>query len=663
MKPALHIHQVSFFKLHYSVALLLLSAMFITGSLKSAAAAPIPLGSSPSYELAGHMERFDDPSGKMTLKEILDPENRAVFNRLDGYLNEGYSHKAVWLRFTLLRTSRFPPESWLRLDSPYLDHIAVFIQTGSDPGKASSYRRVLLGDHVPVASRPVLNPDFMVPLSLTPAMPVTVYVRISSISSLTFTATVHTPPDMASYTYANIMLQGGYLTITLVIVLLNLIFFLRIWDRLFLYFSLYALAVFTNYLSISGILSLILPGSAHLLSDYLADIGKGGGILLFSIFLLRLFAADVTLFSRAFLITLAVVGALTTLADPAGFYIEMAPITSIWVLLSFFVVSWLSVKAIRNHRPAGSIFFVAFSISNLGYFLHFLKLLGWVPIDWWNINNIQIASLINMVLMTIALAERLRQTEIRAREALLESERSVVEVQSEKLATERQKRFLAMVSHEYRTPLAIIRSTLDLMQLDNAGRSSSDAADLDKMQRAVSRLVDVMEVSLEKSRLSDSQEIDGARTIPLAQLIDAEFDEIRIFWPGRPFVTTASIGSEVVRAEVHYLKTAIFNILDNAQKYSPPGTPIDVDCRIDGGEAIVTVRNQGIAPFGEDAERLFDKYRRGGNSSNTSGSGLGLWLARQIVERHHGRIFLEALDDHVVVTLRLPLAEINAEVS
>ena len=625
-------------------------------ALSVSAATPVTLKGAARVDLSGYMEYFDDLSGKKTLADILNPQNAIAFEPLEGYLNDGYSHKAVWLRFTLLRTAPFSANSCLRLESPYLDYVTAYVQTGSNPDNPSSYTVFRLGDHLPVVERPILARDFRFPLSLPLDVPVTVYVRVQSISSLTCMATVHTVDDIVRYTYLDVMLQCAYLTLIILVALLNLIFFLRIGDRLFLYFSLYAFAVFLNYLSISGILGLILPDIIHLFADYLADLGKGGGILLFSLFLKQLFAAEITMFSKRFLEFMAVMGVLTFLADPFGFYIEIAPVLSISVLIMFFVVTWLSIKAVRNNKPGSIFFFAAFGVSNLGYFLHFLKLLGWVPVGWWNINNIQFASLLNILLMTLALTERLREMEQRATAALRESELKEFELTMERRVTERKQRFLSMLSHEYRTPLAIIRSSIDIMELQKRDQPLSTMAELDKMKRAVGRLVDIMEVSLTQSRLSDAAEREERSLILVAPFLSEELTHIRALWPHRTFTFSRALTDHKIYAEVHYLKIVLFNLLDNAQKYSPTDSSIDIACYAEGSEVVITIGNQAVGHVSDDMQQLFQKYYRGGNSNNISGSGLGLWLVREIVERHHGRITLERCVNDVFVTVFLPVA-------
>jgi K+-sensing histidine kinase KdpD len=357
----------------------------------------------------------------------------------------------------------------------------------------------------------------------------------------------------------------------------------------------------------------------------------------------------------------------------------VAPVLSIAILTLFFVIIWLSFKAVKNKQPAGSLFFVAFSVSNFGYFLHFLKLLGWVSVDWWNINNIQYASLINMIIMTFALTERLRISEKRALFEAQASEQKAVELakemtvelrqnekrlekalESERLSGERKSRFLAMLSHEYRTPLAIIRTNLDIFEIKGTDLPSWTKSKLQRMKHAVTRLVEVMDVSLDCNRLADYHEKEAFKNLQIGPFINAELENIRSLYPERSFVSSGLKDCYEISGESRYLKTALFNILDNARKYSPPDSPITVDIEKEHSEIVIKVRNQGPHISPDDAEHFFEKYYRGFNSADTAGAGVGLWLVRQIIEQHRGRITIESCTVGVVTTIHLPLVNAPA---
>ena len=218
--------------------------------------------------------------------------------------------------------------------------------------------------------------------------------------------------------------------------------------------------------------------------------------------------------------------------------------------------------------------------------------------------------------------------------------------------------FLSMISHEYRTPLAIIQANLDLIELMEDDTESRYAPRISAMKQGVNRLVEILEISLDQMKMTILQEDSETKRITLITLLDAVMDKAEAFWPDRLFVFQPEITSEAVMGNNIQLKTAVLNLLDNACKYSPDNTPVLLECRAEGQMATITVTNQGSGfPTHETAE-LFEKFQRGSNSIGTSGAGVGLWLVQRIVKRHGGSVLLEHdIEKGIQVTLLLPLAE------
>jgi len=632
---------------HANPLIFLLIWFLCAGS--AAVASPLLLGGSGSYPLAGHLEMFVDPGGKLTLADVVSPGTSGRFTPISGNLNRGYSDDAVWLRFTATRSASFPEEAWLRLGPSYIDFVTLYQQSGENPASPAAYRETRLGDHIPVADRPVSHPEFVAPVRLPSDRPTTFLILIKSTSTLNLEGAFHTSGDMFRYNTSYFTLQGGYLGIALVISLVNLIYFLRIRDRIFLYFSLYVFGNFTQQSAVSGLASLIWPSQAHLLSDYLVGVSLGGVVLVFSLFGMRLFALDKSRWSYRYLQLTSVFSVMTMLAVPFGFYGVIVPFTLLGALGIIIQMMWLSIGAVRNREPVGMFYLAAFGISNVAYTVQILRVLGMIPVAWWSLHAIQAATLINMVMMTLALTERLRIAEERALESARNAEQNAVDLavvmtvelrdEREKLkdALERQVRFVDMVSHEYRTPLAIIKSNLDLLR-DRKDDAEIRDAGIDRMQRAVSRLVEVVETSFGVSRLAGLETSATGEPIEVADFLAEVRDEAGGLWETADLrLPPNSLELVFVLADRAQLKTALLNLIDNAVKYGGLDFPIDLGVESDRQQVRISVADQGPG-FGDDSqESMRMRFRRGVSGEKVSGVGIGLYLVDRIAAEHGGR--------------------------
>ncbi len=646
---------------------------------------PLVLGEQGSYELAGHMDLLKDPTLRMDFSEVLKAgEKGSSFRHLDGNLNNGYKKEACWVRLTIERNPSFPEHGWLRLKPNYINYLTLYIQIpGHDPSLASSYQIVRLGNHIPAHERPVLHPDFVVPLVMQESQPVIIYARVFSNSSISLAGMIHTDEDLRDYTNRHVIFQSAFLGIFLTILLINVIFYIFTRDKLFLSYSIYLLAGIIVNFAVEGVLTLLFPSIVHLVSDYLVYGGLGLNILVYSEFSRILFSKATGRWSRLYMRFLSLLGFVTIVAVHVGFYPLMAPLAFIGLL------SLVAIQLGLSHRlsvyfPGSEIYIVlAFVVNALGYFHMLLRLIGIIPLGFlWDMNTLQFTSLFHITLISIALSRRvliaervLTESAKQALNAAKETEQKALALAgdmtqellksktqlegalaSEQQVLEQQHRFLSMLSHEYRTPLAVIRGNLDLIDIQNITQQCRYDEELTAMHLAVDRLVEVMEVSLEHSRLYDKHIKGGVKPVFIAPFLSSMVATMQSMWPHHFFSYTEASDSQPIVGEAKYLKTALFNLLDNARKYSPPDSAIKVESHIEQGDVVVTIQNQSVALIGKEGDGLFEKYARGDNSHNTSGAGIGLWLVRQIIEQHNGVVNLEARGSIIQATIHLPLA-------
>lgn len=237
----------------------------------------------------------------------------------------------------------------------------------------------------------------------------------------------------------------------------------------------------------------------------------------------------------------------------------------------------------------------------------------------------------------------------RAQERLAEA------LASEHEARNEQDRFLDMISHEYRTPLAIIQANIDLLEMKEAANRDVQYGSLGKMQRAVERLVDIFESARRRKSL-DPRRLDMEfEFVAIGECLGETIGAARDFWGDR-FVFVGEPPDCFLLADRHLLRTAVLNLLDNAIKYSPPGEPVNLHFSRCDDTLILEIHNRSARPLFSDTSALFRKYSRGTNSAGTSGTGVGLYLAGSIVEQHNGSLTFAVNEQYeVTVKITLPL--------
>lgn len=203
-----------------------------------------------------------------------------------------------------------------------------------------------------------------------------------------------------------------------------------------------------------------------------------------------------------------------------------------------------------------------------------------------------------------------------------------------------QRNFLALVSHEFRMPLAIIEGAAHLLGLYNHGQAEP-ADEVAKIKRAVRRMSDLMEVCLADDRLESAMMAQQLSDIDLSALIgECCADKRPLAGDGRLAVVVEPKVS--ARVDAGLLRLAISNLIDNALKYSPSDRMVGVELARDGGAIAISVTDQGAGIAADEFERIFEKFYRSPAASGVRGAGLGLFMVKRIVDLHGGRVRVES---------------------
>ncbi|MFM8236992.1 MAG: sensor histidine kinase [Actinomycetota bacterium] len=223
-------------------------------------------------------------------------------------------------------------------------------------------------------------------------------------------------------------------------------------------------------------------------------------------------------------------------------------------------------------------------------------------------------------------------------EMLAQIERAFAE---RRASEDRLRRFVADASHELRTPLTSIRGYAELFRMGAA----SDPDDLAKTMRRIEQEANRMGVMVDDllllARLDQGRDIARA-PVDLTRLATDAADDARAVDPGRP-VAWAPVGPVVVTGDEVRLRQVFGNLMQNALRHTPPGTPVHLRVAATGSDAVIEVRDEGPGMDAETAAHVFERFYRADPSRARAngGTGLGLAIVAAIAEAHGGRVEVE----------------------
>lgn len=221
-------------------------------------------------------------------------------------------------------------------------------------------------------------------------------------------------------------------------------------------------------------------------------------------------------------------------------------------------------------------------------------------------------------------------------------------------------RFVAMVSHEFRTPLGIIMSAVELLRHYADRLPADQRRDLfEDIFQSTLQMSGIMEQVLILGRVEAGR--TGCRPVrlDLKTLCGRIVDECLSASHGKCRIRFDPTGDLVeANSDEALLRHILTNLLGNAAKYSPPGSEIELEVRRSDSKAVFVVRDHGIGIPADDLPRLFQAFQRGSNTTDFPGTGLGLVIVKRCVELHGGSIAVESeVEVGTTFTVCLPLFE------
>ncbi len=225
----------------------------------------------------------------------------------------------------------------------------------------------------------------------------------------------------------------------------------------------------------------------------------------------------------------------------------------------------------------------------------------------------------------------------------------------EKELNEMKSRFVSMASHEFRTPLTTMMSSLSLVTLygEKNDKQNQDKH-VGKIKNSINNLTDILNDFLSVSKLEEGKLENSPEEINLKSFISETIGEMQQLTTIHKILYTHT-GKETAHLDKKILKNILFNLMSNAIKFSPEGKNIEVNSEVKNLSVKISVKDNGIGISKADQKNLFERFFRGHNATHIQGTGLGLSIVARYAELMNGAIEFESEENKgTIFTISLP---------
>jgi PAS domain S-box-containing protein len=208
--------------------------------------------------------------------------------------------------------------------------------------------------------------------------------------------------------------------------------------------------------------------------------------------------------------------------------------------------------------------------------------------------------------------------------------------------------FISIISHELKTPVALIKGYAGTLRREDARWDAATIRDSAAViEEEADHLTELIDNLLDASRLQAGGLKLNLSDVALDQLARHMVEKYSVEAAAHPITLSFPPDFPTVPGDTARLESVLSNLINNAMKYSPAGAPIQVAGRVRPNDVIVTVSDQGIGIPLDEQGRIFERFYRVDDalSRRTQGSGLGLYLAKAVIDAHRGRIWVDSTPD------------------
>jgi signal transduction histidine kinase/HPt (histidine-containing phosphotransfer) domain-containing protein/BarA-like signal transduction histidine kinase len=634
-------------------ALLTLLLLLLCTAAKAAPVVQLAPGTG-QYNLGLSAEVLRDTEGALTIKQVSSkafdeqwqPNQQAT-------PNFAFSNEVFWLRITLQSQWDVDKNWWFEVASANQDYLDYYLLAD---GHVKNI--INTGDRLPFDSRLIDYRNYLFDIAIKPGQSRQIYLRYQSHDGL------HAPTPLILWDQQSFAMTNGqrnmglglYIGIMLVMAIYNLFIYMVIRDQAYLYYVAYVCCLLLWLFSYYGMtFQYLWPGSPHLGNQMTIIFACFWN--LFMVQFIRVFLDAKRLvpwFDKVAQFGIAGLLLCVVLAV-SGFY---ALTTKIIVVLAIsFCVPCLVAATIcfKQGFRSARYFLIAWSVMLLSLLLFTLKVAGILPAIFLFEKSVQIGSTIEVILLSLGLADRisaLKQQKQEAQQAALAAAETANKLKDE---------FLANTSHELRTPLNGIIGLAESLMDGVAGRLPKKAnRNLAMVVSSGKRLANLVNDILDFSKLNNHNITLQTRAVDLHTLSEVVLTLSSPLLGDKKLLLTNSVPRNLpaALADEDRLQQVFHNLVGNAIKFTHTGQ-VSINA-IETDEGLkVSVSDTGIGIDQSKFEMIFESFEQvQGDANRTySGTGLGLAVSKQLVALHGGQIQVESeLGKGSVFSFLLPIS-------
>ena len=272
---------------------------------------------------------------------------------------------------------------------------------------------------------------------------------------------------------------------------------------------------------------------------------------------------------------------------------------------------------------------------------------------------------VNKQLLTLNenLERKVKERTLVLQEAMNDLEKSQTELREglvkEKELHEMKSRFVTMASHEFRTPLTTILSSVSLISkyLQEEEQDHRDKH-IQRIKNSVFSLTEILNDVLSLGKLDEGKVAAQLEEINLCEILQAVVNDMDLILKPNQKIEVSCQKNQKVKADIILLQRVFVNLLSNAIKFSFDETNISVEVKhnTELNEVQVDISNQGIGIPEEEHDKLFDRFYRANNASNVQGTGLGLSIVKRCLELMNASVSFTSIENSTTTfTIHIPV--------